>query len=88
MLLRKCIFIGWKNQKYLKLEEKVNKKLSNEDNYSIKVNEYEKMTSDVLPVKSGKSYIEHKSALANYFRAREICITYYPARIEFSRKKD
>ncbi len=46
------------------------------------------MTSDVLPVKSGKSYIEHKSALANYFRAREISITYYPARIEFSRKKD
>lgn len=80
--------MGWKNQKYLKLEEKVNKKLSNGGNYSIKVNEYEKITSDVLPVKSGKSYIEHKSALANYFRAREICITYYPARIEFSRKKD
>ena len=47
--------MGWKNQKYLKLEEKVNKKLSNRDNYSIKVDEYEKITSDVLPVNSGKS---------------------------------
>lgn len=82
------MFMGFKNQKYLKLEEKVNKKLSDGNNYSIKINEYEKMTSDVLPVKSGKSYIEHRSALANYFRAREIRITYYPARIEFSRKKD
>ena len=88
MLLRKCTFMGWKNHKYLKLEEKVNKKLSNRDNYSIEVDEYEKMTSDVLPVKSGISFIEHQSALANYFRARKICITYYPARIEFSRKKD
>ncbi len=80
--------MGWKNSKYLKLEEKVNKKLSNADTYGMQINEIEKITSDVLPVKSGKSYIEHKSALANYFRAREICITYYPARIEFSRKKD
>lgn len=88
MLLRKCIFMGWKNHKYLKLEEKVNKKLSNRDNYSIEADKYEKMTSDVLPVKSGISFIEHKSALVNYFRAREICITYYPTRIEFSRKKD
>lgn len=80
--------MGWKNSKYLKLEEKVNKKLSNADTYGMQINEIEKITSDILPVKSGKSYIEHKSALANYFRAREICITYYPARIEFSRKKD
>ena len=80
--------MGWKKSKYLKLEEKVNKKLSNADTYGMQINEIEKITSDVLPVKSGKSYIEHKSALANYFRAREICITYYPARIEFSRKKD
>ena len=80
--------MGWKNSKYLKLEEKVNKKLSNADTYGMQINEIEKITSDVLPVKSGKSYIEHRSALANYFRAREICITYYPARIEFSRKKD
>ena len=80
--------MGWKNQKYLKLEEKVNKKLSNADTYGMQINEIEKITSDVLPVKSGKSYIEHRSALANYFRDKEVCITYYPARIEFSRKKD
>ena len=41
--------MGWKNSKYLKLEEKVNKKLSNADTYGMQINEIEKITSDVLP---------------------------------------
>ena len=79
--------MAYKDYKYIKLEKKVNSKLSKEEIFNIKLEDYKKITNDELPLKSGKYYIEHKSAVAKFFQEKGICLKYYPARIEFKKIK-